>query len=76
MAGLRAVVVGYRKDDRRRLRLVHEHGIASVPVKRCASCGYPTFFVASGQDAYMQRDPEVLCDPCYQRHKDQVVAEL
>lgn len=77
MAGLRAVIVGYRQNDRRRLRLIDQEGIESVAIKACvAGCGYPVYFVKSGQDAYMSRDPEVICDPCYQQHKDQVQAEL
>lgn len=77
MAGLRAVIVGYRRHDRRRLRLIDQHGLHSVAIKNCvAGCGYPVYFVQSGQDAYRSRDPEVICQECYDQHRDQVQAEL
>jgi len=77
VAGLERVIVGYRHHDRRRLRLIDQQGIDSVAIKKCvAGCGYPVFFVKSGQDAYMSRDPEVICDDCYQRDKQHVQAAL
>jgi hypothetical protein len=76
VTGLERVVVGYRKGDRRIYRLEHEHGQIAVRVGKCASCGWPTHFVKSGQDAYMQRDPEILCEECYKRYERDIVAEL
>lgn len=77
MAGLRAVIVGYRHNDRRRLRLAGETGLQSVPIRKCvAGCGFPVYFVPSGQTAFRERDPEVICTECYELHKDQVQAEL
>lgn len=77
MSGLGRLVVGYRKHDRRRLRLIDEHGVQSVAVRKCvAGCGYPVYFVQSGLDAARTRDAEVICDECYQQHKDQVQDEL
>ena len=76
MAGLERVIVGYRKGDREIHRLEDEYGQRAVFVSYCASCGWPTHFVKSGQDAYMTRDPVVLCTECFARHKDQVIAEL
>ena len=76
MAGLERVIVGYRKGDRRVYRLADEHGQHAVEVGKCVSCGWPTMFVKSGQDAYMLRDPEILCEECYERHHDDVMAEL
>lgn len=76
MAGLGRVIVGYRKGERRIYQLEHEHGQRAVEVGKCASCGWPTCFVKSGQDAYMLRDPEILCEQCYELHKGQVEAEL
>ncbi len=74
---LERVIVGYRKGDRRIYRLEHEHGQIAVQVAYCAAgCGYPVHFVKSGQDAYMVRDPEVVCEPCYERYKDDIHAEL
>lgn len=77
MSGLGRVVVGYRKHDRRRLQLIDDYGVHSVAVRPCvAGCGYPVFFVASGQDAVRHRDAEVICQECYDLYKDQVLAEL
>jgi len=77
MSGLGRVVIGYRKHDRRRLRLIDEHGMQSVAVRKCAAdCGYPVYFVRSGLDAARTRDAEVICQECYDRHKDQIQAEL
>lgn len=72
MAGLHAVVVGYRYNDRRRHQLRNDVRQAGP----CYDCGQPTFFVRSGQDAVRARDPIVMCDDCYQREKDHVQAEL
>ena len=77
MSGLGRVVVGYRKHDRRRLRLIDEHGVHSVAVRNCAAdCGYPVFFVASGLAAARDRDAEVVCQECYDRYKDQIQEAL
>lgn len=65
------MVVGYRRADRR------SHLPGATYVGDCISCGAPTFFVPSGQDAVRHRDAQIMCDePCYQRHKDQVQREL
>lgn len=77
MAGLERVLVGYREGDRQIKRLKDEHGLTAVMIKRCvAGCGYPVYFVPSGVDAYMTRDPEVICDVCYPLYKNQIMAEL
>lgn len=71
------VVVGYRSNDRQRLRLIDEYGVHSVSVGRCiASCGYDVFFVQSGQDAVRFRDAQPICSVCYERDKHYVQAEL
>lgn len=65
MTALGRVLVGYRSDDRRRLRLLEEYGQAAVPVRRCAAgCGYDVYVNPSGLAAMHERDPEVLCEPC------------
>jgi hypothetical protein len=77
VAGLGRVVVGYRANDRRRLRLEDEFGITSVAVRRCvAGCGYPVYFYSGGVDAIRDRDAEVVCDECRQRYYPEIMAEL
>ncbi len=74
--GLGALVVGYRRDDPRRLSALAQ-GVESISLgKRCISCGADVYFVRSGVDAYRTRDPHVICDQCYQQHKPQLQSEL
>ena len=74
--GIGGVVVGYRRGDPRRLSALAQ-GFESVPIKACyAGCGYEVYFVKSGVDAYMKRDPHVMCQDCYDRYKPQVQSEL
>jgi hypothetical protein len=76
MAGYGRVVVGYRFNDRRRFTLANQEG-GMVEGGKCISCGAPTFFVRSGQDAVRYRDANVMCDePCFQRYKHLVENEL
>ena len=77
MTSLGRVVVGYRKQDRRRYLLEREQGLSSVETTTCAAgCGYPVFFVRSGYDAARFRDAEVICDDCYQRYKPEIQEAL
>lgn len=78
MAGLGALLVGYRRDDPRRLSALAQ-GIESVSIqKECiAGCGHEPYFVRSGIDAYMSRDPHVICQVCYDLYRDEIqVKEL
>lgn len=75
MSGLGGLLIGYRRGDPNRLAAL-ARGFDSVPVKRCISCGEDVYFVKSGVDAYMQRDPSVMCQDCYTIHKPQAQAEL
>lgn len=77
MSGIGRLVIGYRRNDRRRLQLEHEHGVHSVAAGRCiGGCGYDVFFVQSGQDAVRSRDAQVICDDCYQVDRHRIEAEL
>ncbi len=68
MAALDAVVVGYREHDRRRLRLIDEHGVAFVKVRDCvAGCGYPVYFNLSAMDK-LGEGAEVVCEQCSVRY--------
>lgn len=76
-SGLGRVVVGYRANDRRRLKLLDDYGITSVPVRKCmAGCGYDVYFYSGGIDAVRERDAEVVCDECRQRYYPEIMAEL
>ena len=77
MAGLGRVVVGYRGNDRRRLRLLDEHGLHSVAIRKCmAGCGYDVFFFSGGVDAVRDRDAEVVCTECKELYYPEIMAEL
>lgn len=75
--GLGRIVVGYRANDRRRLKLLDEFGINSVPIRKCiAGCGYDVYFYSGGVDAVRERDAEVVCDECRQRYYPELMAEI
>jgi hypothetical protein len=76
MPGYGSLIVGYRQGDRRRLRIADEYGLDSTEVAGCVSCGAPTFFVKSGQDAYRARDPVVACQACMDRWGDEIRRSL
>ena len=64
------VLVGYRENDRQRLRLLDEHGQHAVPIRRCAAgCGYNVYVNPSGMKAMEEKDPEVICDVCAQLYR-------
>ena len=67
MSGLGRVIVGYPEGDPRIGRLWEEQGRRALPHRPCINCGAMTYFVESGQDAIRERDPETLCDRCWQR---------
>ena len=64
--GLGRVIVGYREGDPRIRSLWEDHGRRALPHKGCINCGAMTYFVESGQDAIRSRDPEPICDDCWQ----------
>lgn len=77
MAGLGAVVVGYREGNRQIQRLKDEHGLDAVECGKCiAGCNYPVYFVLSGRDAIRYRDAQIMCDECYDLYEAQIEAEL
>lgn len=77
MSDLGRVIVGYRLNDRRRLKLVHEHGVEAVAIRRClAGCGYDVYILRSNLHAVHEKDPEVVCDDCYQAHRHEIEARL
>lgn len=65
MARIERLIVGYREGDPQIRRLWDEHGHIALPHKGCVSCGVVTYFVQSGQDAIRNRDPEPICDICW-----------
>jgi len=77
VTGLGRVLVGYRENDRRRLRLLDEHGVNAVPIRPCAAgCGYRVFVNPSGLAAMHDRDPEVICEPCAIEHRVEIEQAL
>lgn len=78
MSGLEQVIVGYRDGDPRIRELWEQHGHVAVPHKGCISCGRMTWFVPSGADTIRNRDPQPVCDDCWQdpRIKDAIYREL
>jgi DNA-directed RNA polymerase subunit RPC12/RpoP len=70
--GLHAVIVGYRHNDRRRW-LIRD---AVREVARCVDCGNPVWFTRSGQESYMERDPKVVCQDCWDVEAKHIKAEL
>ena len=64
---LERVIVGYREGDPRIGELWEKHGRVALPHRKCiAGCGALVYFVQSGQDTIRSRDPEVICDDCWQ----------
>ena len=79
MSGLGRVLVGYRQGDPKIQSLWDDYGHRALPYKKCvADCGATVYFVPSGQDAIRTRDPEVICDVCWNdpQIKRAVYAEL
>lgn len=78
MSGIGRLIVGYRDGDPRIRQLWLENGQHAVPHKGCINCGRMTWFVPSGQDAIRSRDPEPICEPCWQDREthDAVYAEI
>lgn len=70
MSGLGRVVVGYRPDER------GAHYPEAVEVGKCVGCSCPVYLVKSGQDAYMGRDPVLVCSYCNAENHDAIIAEL
>lgn len=66
MARTERIIVGYREGDPRIAELWDDYGHRALPHKKCvAGCGAMTYFVESGQDAIRNRDPEPICDVCW-----------
>lgn len=63
---LERLIVGYPEGDPRIALLWEENGHVAVPHRGCISCGVMTYFVPSGADAIRSRDPEPVCDRCWQ----------
>ena len=78
MSGLHNVIVGYPQADPRLRELWEEYGHRALPHRACMNCGVVVYFVQSGVDAIRSRDPEVICDRCWQRPdvKRDVYADL
>jgi hypothetical protein len=77
MAALGRVLVGFRKNDRRRLRLIDEYGLQFVGVRNCAAgCGYPVYFNASGVEALNEKDAEVICEECASLYRMEIEQEI
>ena len=67
MSGLDQVIVGYRKSDRMKLReLELEYGLRAFRGGRCINCSSDVMFVQSGADALRNRDPQIICDVCFE----------
>jgi hypothetical protein len=67
VSGLDNLIVGYPEGDPRIALLWEEHGHRAVPHRGCLNCGVICYFVPSGVDAIRSRDPEVVCERCWQR---------
>ena len=79
MSGLEQILVGYRRSDRARLReLELEHGLRALAYKGCINCGEDVCYVQSGVDAIRSRDPQPICDVCWNQPdvKAAIYAEL
>jgi hypothetical protein len=76
--GLHNVIVGYRAGSPKIALLWEEYGHRAVPHRACMACGRVAYFVQSGVDAIRSRDPEVICDECWERPdvKRDVYADL
>jgi hypothetical protein len=77
VSGLGAVVVGYRHDARRLVRLKELYGLQAIRVGRCiGACGYDVFFYSGGVDAVRERDAQVICEQCKTHYHGEILAEL
>lgn len=72
---LERLIVGYPEGDRRIATLWEEHGRQALPHRGCIACGVLVYFVESGQDAIRSRDPEVVCDRCWQDPEQRAAIE-
>lgn len=67
MAPAGRLIVGYREGDPLIAELWNQYGRKALPHKKCiAGCGATVWFVESGQDAIRTRDPEPVCDVCWE----------
>ena len=67
MPGFENLIVGYRDGSPQIAYLWEQHGHRALPHRSCMSCGRMTWFVQSGVDAIRSKDPEVICDECWER---------
>jgi hypothetical protein len=65
VARIERIIVGYREGDPKIAQLWDENRHRALPHKGCISCGALTYFVESGQDAIRNRDPEPICQRCW-----------
>ena len=66
MSGLENLIVGWPEGSPRIRHLWEAGGRVAVPHRPCLSCGVMTYYSESGADAIRSRDPEVLCERCWQ----------
>lgn len=67
MSGLENLIVGWQEGHPRIRELWEQGGRVALPHRACLNCGTMTFFSESGVDAIRSRDPEVVCERCWQR---------
>lgn len=73
--GYHNFVVGWRYDDRRRYR-PDELGQPAQLAGKCQGCFSPTYLLASGVQAMIDRDANLVCDHCYQVDKTSIQEAL
>lgn len=79
MSGVGSVVVGYRREDRMKLRdLELNYGLRAFRAGKCINCRHEVCYVQSGADAIRNRDPQLICDVCWDEPdvKQAIYAEL
>jgi len=76
--GLGNVIVGWPEGHFRIRELWELGGRRALPHRPCMNCGVLCYFSESGVDAIRSRDPEVICERCWQRPdvKRDVYADL
>ena len=67
MSGLDNLIVGLPPGHPRIRELWELGGHVAVPHRPCLVCGVLCYFAPSGVDAIRSRDPEVVCERCWQR---------